>query len=236
MPRVSGPRTTPAGDGRPAAARRRHRARCSPATGPSASSGACGSSWCSSSSDHHGISDARIGVCYTCSRSTAVGVMLLVAPRLQPLALSTTVPLSLGSLSRGHVRDRATCRPARSCLAFAVVGVGQRPDRRLPERRRAASRGRGRTSRSCSGCTRRTRSAAITGATVAGAIRAADIDFRVGLALRGRRRSRSPPAGRRRPVPRERHVEGDADAVLDLGAVPGAEAPGAGARRARPRS
>ena len=65
---------------------------------------------------YHGITDARIGIYYTLLALIAVGVMLLVAPRLQPLSLSTTIPLSLGSMSAGSFAMGylpTTCDPAR---------------------------------------------------------------------------------------------------------------------------
>jgi MFS family permease len=131
----------------------------------------------------HGITDARIGVDYTLLSIVAVGVMLLVAPRLQPLSLSTTVPVSLGLLSVGAIAI-GYLPTSWILLAFALVGVGNGLiDVYLNV---AAQRAEARTrlpvlqwmhaSYALGG---------ITGASVAGAIRAADNDFRVGLAYAG---------------------------------------------------
>ena len=50
--------------------------------------------------------------------------MLLLAPRLQPLALSTSVP-DLARGARPWARSRsATCRRRRSCVGFVLVGAG----------------------------------------------------------------------------------------------------------------
>ncbi|MGZ5214391.1 MAG: MFS transporter [Actinomycetota bacterium] len=132
---------------------------------------------------HHHISDARIGVYYTLLSLIAVGVMLLVAPRLRPLALSTTVPLSLGLLSVGAIAIGYL--PTSTILvAFALVGIGNGLiDVYLNV---AAQRAEARTHRPVLQWMHATYAlGGITGASVAGAIRAADIDFRVGLAFAG---------------------------------------------------
>jgi hypothetical protein len=131
----------------------------------------------------HGISDARIGVYYTFLSLIAVGVMLLVAPRLRQLALSTSVPLSLGVLSAGAVT--IAYLPTSSILiAFALVGIGNGLiDVYLNV---AAQRAEARTRQPVLQWMHATYAlGGITGASLAGAIRAANIDFRVGLAYAG---------------------------------------------------
>ena len=132
---------------------------------------------------HHGISDGRIGVDYTLLSLIAVGVMLLVAPRLQPVSLSRTVPLSLGLLSVGAIAIGFL--PTSSILvAFALVGVGNGLiDVYLNI---AAQRAEVRTHKPVLQWMHAMYAlGGITGASLAGAIRAADIDFRVGLAYAG---------------------------------------------------
>jgi hypothetical protein len=132
---------------------------------------------------YHRISDSKIGVYYTLLSLTAVGVMLLLAPRLQPLPLSTTVPLSLGLLSVGAFAMGYL--PTSSILvAFALVGIGNGLiDVYLNV---AAQRAEAETKKPVLQWMHATYAlGGITGASVAGAIRAADVDFRVGLAFAG---------------------------------------------------
>jgi hypothetical protein len=132
---------------------------------------------------HHHISDARIGVYYTLLSLTAVGVMLLVAPRLRSLALSTTVPLSLGLLSVGAFAI-AYLPTSAILVAFALAGVGNGLiDVYLNV---AAQRAEIRTREPVLQWMHATYAlGGITGASVAGAIRAANIDFRIGIAYAG---------------------------------------------------
>jgi hypothetical protein len=132
---------------------------------------------------HHHISDARIGVYYTLLSLTAVGVMLLVAPRLRGFPLSTTIPLSLGTLCIGTFA--IAYLPTSSILvAFALVGIGNGLiDVYLNV---GAQRAEARTHKPVLQWMHATYAlGGITGASLAGAIRAADIDFRVGLAYAG---------------------------------------------------
>jgi cyanate permease len=69
------------------------------------------------------ISNAGIGARYTLLSGSAVLVMLLLAPRLQRLALATTVPLSLFTLAIGAVL-MALLPAGGLLLGFAVVGIG----------------------------------------------------------------------------------------------------------------
>ena len=69
------------------------------------------------------ITNAGMGARYTLMSSTAVLVMLVVAPRLQRLPLSTSVPLSLATLAAGAVAT-ALLGDAWLLIGFAVVGIG----------------------------------------------------------------------------------------------------------------
>jgi predicted MFS family arabinose efflux permease len=155
--------------------------------------------------DAHRITDARIGVYYTLLSLIAVGVMLLVAPRLQPFALSTTVPLSLGIMSVatfavGYLPTDAIL------VTFALLGVGNGlVDVYMNV---AAQRSEARTNKPVLQWMHATYAlGGITGASVAGALRAADIDFRVGFAYAGIALAVT-SVWTSSAVPRERHVEG----------------------------
>jgi cyanate permease len=71
----------------------------------------------------NGISNSAMGARYTLLSGVAVLAMLLVAPRLQRLPLSTSVPLSLASLALGTFA-MAVLPAAALLVAFAIVGVG----------------------------------------------------------------------------------------------------------------
>jgi hypothetical protein len=70
----------------------------------------------------NGISNSGMGARYTLLSGVAVLAMLLVAPRLQRLPLSTSVPLSLASLALGTFA-MAVLPAAALLVAFAIVGV-----------------------------------------------------------------------------------------------------------------
>ncbi len=129
---------------------------------------------------HHGIDDARIGIYYTLLSLTAVGVMLLVAPRLQPFPLSTSVPLSLGLLSLGAIA-LAYLPTSWILAAFVLVGIGNGLiDVYLNV---AAQRAEAETGKPVLQWLHASYAlGGITGASAAGAIRAADLDFRLGIA------------------------------------------------------
>jgi hypothetical protein len=131
----------------------------------------------------HQISDSRIGLDYTLLSLTAVGVMLILAPRLRPFALSTTVPLSLGVMSIGAIAIGYLPTGA-ILVAFALVGIGNGlVDVYLNV---AAQRVEAQTKKPVLQWMHATYAlGGITGASVAGAIRAADVDFRFGLAYAG---------------------------------------------------
>ena len=68
----------------------------------------------------HGISDSRLGLSYALLSSTAVVVMLLIAPRMQRFSLSKNVPLALASLGVGTLA--VTYLPdSLTFLGFAAV-------------------------------------------------------------------------------------------------------------------
>ncbi|MDP9297855.1 MAG: MFS transporter [Actinomycetota bacterium] len=71
----------------------------------------------------HGLSDSRLGIGYTLLSVVAVAVMLVVAPRLQPLPLRASVPISLLSLAVGAVAI-AFLPTSGIWLGFVLVGVG----------------------------------------------------------------------------------------------------------------
>src|SRR2546427_6824190 len=71
----------------------------------------------------HVLSDSRLGLAYALLSVIAVTVMLLVAPRLQPLPLRVSVPVSLFSLAVGAVAI-AVLPTGAIWLGFALVGVG----------------------------------------------------------------------------------------------------------------
>ena len=71
----------------------------------------------------HGVSDSRLGILYTLLSIVAVGVMLLIAPRLQPFSLRVTVPLSLsclalGAIAMGYLNTQVIW------VGFVLVGAG----------------------------------------------------------------------------------------------------------------
>jgi Major Facilitator Superfamily len=72
---------------------------------------------------HYGLSESRIGLDYTVLSITSVAVMIFLTPRLQPLALATTVPLALLALGVGALMQ-ATGADSLLIPAFIVVGLG----------------------------------------------------------------------------------------------------------------
>ncbi|MGZ8615235.1 MAG: MFS transporter [Actinomycetota bacterium] len=131
----------------------------------------------------HGLSSSRLGALYTMLSLTAIAVMLVGAPRLQRLPLSTTVPLSLLMLAGGSLV--IAYQPTAVVVAgFLLVGAGnglidvylnvaaQRVEvatRRPVLQWLHASYALG----------------GVTGAAIAGLLLVADVDFRWGLALAG---------------------------------------------------
>jgi cyanate permease len=71
----------------------------------------------------HEIGDARLGLLYTSLSIVAVVVMLLVAPRLQPLQLRTSVTLALFTLSVASLAI-GSLPGSLIALGFMLVGAG----------------------------------------------------------------------------------------------------------------
>ena len=132
---------------------------------------------------HHGISDARLGLLYTLLSSTAVIVMLLVAPRMQRFALSTNVPLSLMALGVGTML--ITFLPdSLTFLGFAAVGVGNGLIDIYGNV--AAQRAEVRTRKPVLQWLHASYAlGGVTGAGVAGLTIVAKVDYRIGLAFAG---------------------------------------------------
>jgi predicted MFS family arabinose efflux permease len=71
----------------------------------------------------HRLSDSSMGLLYTVLSATAVLVMVFLAPRLQGLQLSTSVPISLASLAVGATVIALQPRSA-LIVGFILVGLG----------------------------------------------------------------------------------------------------------------
>ena len=71
----------------------------------------------------HKTSESRLGLLYTLLSVVAVAAMILLAPRLQPLALRVSVPVSLTSLAIGAAAIGYLPTGA-IWLGFALVGIG----------------------------------------------------------------------------------------------------------------
>ena len=129
---------------------------------------------------HHGISNAQIGLDYTLLSAVALAVMLVGAPRLRSLPFSLTVPISLASMAIGTLAI-AFLPGSTILIGFALLGVGNAMvDIFLNV---AGHRTEVRTHRPILQWMHASYAfGGITGALVAGGIRAAGIDFRVGLA------------------------------------------------------
>jgi len=132
---------------------------------------------------HHGLSDSRLGVLYTILSLTAVAVLLLISPRLQPLPLSTVVPASLIVLAAGT--GLIALLPTQVVvIGFLVVGAGNGlidVYMNVAAQRVEVARARPvlqwlHASYALGG---------VTGAALTGAVLAAGFDFRWGLAYAG---------------------------------------------------
>ena len=132
---------------------------------------------------HHSVSDSRLGLLYSLLSGTAIATMLIGAPRLQRLALDVSVPVSLASLGVGATA-LAIAPGALLWVTFPLVGLGnglidvylnvagQRDERRT---RRPVLQWL-HASYALGG---------VTGAALAGALRTAGVDHRVGIASAG---------------------------------------------------
>ncbi len=133
--------------------------------------------------EHHQLSESRLGILYTLLSLTAVAVMLLLAPRLQRLPLSTVVPVSLAVLAAGAVVT-AFLPTQLVVLGFLIVGAGNGlidVFMNVSAQRVEVARSRPvlqwlHASYALGG---------VTGAAVAGAMLAAGLDFRWGLVFSG---------------------------------------------------
>lgn len=129
----------------------------------------------------HSMSDSRLGFSYATLSLTAVLVMLLLAPRLQPLSLSFSVPISLvalgvGSFAIGYLPTSAIV------VGFVLVGAGNGLiDVYLNV---AAQRVEVATKRPVLQWLHASYAlGGVTGAAIAGLLLMADLDFRIGLLL-----------------------------------------------------
>lgn len=131
----------------------------------------------------HGVSDAGIGGCYTLLSIVAVVVMLVVAPRMQPLSLATSVPTALAAMGVATIAIGFLPTPA-ILVGFVLLGVGNGlvdvylnvAAQRAEARNRAPILQRMHASYALG---------SVTGAATAGAIRAAGMDYRAGFAYAG---------------------------------------------------
>lgn len=163
----------------------------------------------------HDLTESRLGALYTMLSLLAVVVMLVVAPRLQLLPLSTTVPLSLLTLAAGSFL--IAYQPTELVVfGFLLVGAGnglidvylnvaaQRVEvatRRPVLQWLHASYALG----------------GVTGAAIAGLLLAADVDFRAGLAIAGLALAAT-ALWTARTAPRERSPQG-AQTVFSISAL-----------------
>ena len=163
----------------------------------------------------HDLTESRLGALYTMLSLLAVVVMLVVAPRLQLLPLSTTVPLSLLTLAAGSFL--IAYQPTELVVfGFLLVGAGnglidvylnvaaQRVEvatrRPVPQWLHASYALGG-----------------VTGAAIAGLLLAADVDFRAGLAIAGLALAAT-SLWTARTAPRERSPQG-AQTVFSISAL-----------------
>jgi fucose permease len=129
--------------------------------------------------DHHGISNAQLGLDYAILSVVALAVMLIGAPRLHSVPLSLIVPISLASMATGTLAI-ALLPTSVILIGFALLGVGNgMVDVFLNV---AGHRAEVRTRRPVLQWMHASYAfGGITGASIAGAILVAGIDFRVGL-------------------------------------------------------
>jgi predicted MFS family arabinose efflux permease len=129
----------------------------------------------------HGLSEGRLGLLYTALSLVAILTMLLVAPRLRSLPLSATVPVALLGLAVGSFAT-GFLTTGTLVIGFLLVGVGNGLiDVYLNV---AAQRAEAATDRPVLQWLHASYAlGGVTGAALAGAIIAIDIDFRLGFAF-----------------------------------------------------
>lgn len=131
----------------------------------------------------HGLSEGRLGLLYSFATVVAIATMVVGAPRLQGLPLSTSVPLSLASLAVGAFA-LATQPTWLLVVSFPLAGLGNGLiDVYLNV---AGQREESRTRRPVLQWLHASYAlGGVTGASVAGALRSIDVDYRWGIALSG---------------------------------------------------
>ena len=163
----------------------------------------------------HGLTSSRLGALYMMLSLTAVAVMLVGAPRLQRLALTVTVPLSLLLLSVGSLV--IAVQPSDVVVVgFLLVGAGNGLiDVYLNVAAQRVEVATGRpvlqwlhASYALGG---------VTGAAIAGLLLVGDVNFRWGLALAGLALAAA-AAWNARTAPPERSPEG-AQTVFSISAL-----------------
>ena len=163
----------------------------------------------------HGLTSSRLGALYMMLSLTAVAVMLVGAPRLQRLALTVTVPLSLLLLAVGSLV--IAVQPSDVVVVgFLLVGAGNGLiDVYLNVAAQRVEVATGRpvlqwlhASYALGG---------VTGAAIAGLLLVGDVDFRWGLALAGLALAAA-AAWNARTAPPERSPEG-AQTVFSISAL-----------------
>ena len=163
----------------------------------------------------HGLTESRLGLLYTLLSLTAVAVMLVLAPRLQRLQLSITVPASLLVLALGSFVIAYQPRGL-IVLGFVLVGAGNGlidVYMNVAAQRVEVARGRPvlqwlHASYALGG---------VTGAAVAGLLLVSGADFRWGLAYAGVALA-AVALWNARTAPPERSPEG-AQAVFSVSAL-----------------
>ncbi len=163
----------------------------------------------------HEVTSSRLGALYMMLSLTAVAVMLVVAPRLQRLALTTTVPLSLLLLAVGSFVI-AVQPTGIVVVGFLLVGAGNGlidvylnvAAQRVEVARKRPVLQWLHASYALGG---------VTGAAIAGLLLAADVDFRWGLALAGSALAAA-AAWNARTAPPERSPEG-AQTIFSISAL-----------------
>jgi len=163
----------------------------------------------------HGLTSSRLGALYMMLSLTAVAVMLVGAPRLQRLALTVTVPLSLLLLAVGSLVIAVQPTDV-VVVGFLLVGAGNGLiDVYLNVAAQRVEVATGRpvlqwlhASYALGG---------VTGAAIAGLLLVGDVDFRWGLALAGLSLAAA-AAWNARTAPPERSPEG-AQTVFSISAL-----------------